>query len=156
MSPTSPALTAATYKKWIKWYLLIISGYSSYSIKRPLEMLHLHIGWFPQWLRTNPTHYRKFTQPGFSRRNQGSEHQQLHILNLILPHTFWISLLLPTEKITEPNWNTCPEEWVSSKSKSWKVLFTISATAISNLSLQNDCHDDSINSDCFTENNAIL
>ena len=86
--------------------------------------------------------------------SQGFEHQQSHIQNLILQHTCWIFWWLPTEKITEANRYSCPEEWIPCKWKCSIVHITVRTARISHFTLKNDCHDDSVNSHCLTENNT--
>ena len=59
---------------------------------------------------------------------------------------------VPTEEITEANWDTGPEERVTSES-ALTPIWTERAL-ISNFSLKNDSHNDTIDGDGLTENDA--
>ena len=63
-----------------------------------------------------------------------------------------VSVKVPAEEVTEAYWDTGPKECISCKS----TLSPICAkwALIAYFSLKNDCHDDTVDSHGFTENNA--
>lgn len=66
--------------------------------------------------------------------------------------------LLPTKQVRNAHWNSCPKQWVSTKHHFIGILevcFRSWCGQDCYFSLQDDRHDDSINSDGFTENNAV-
>lgn len=70
-----------------------------------------------------------------------------------------IILFLPAKQVWNTYWNTCPENWISTEHNIVWVLeisFRAWCWQYCNFSLQNDGHNDSVNSDGFTEDNAKL
>lgn len=92
--------------------------------------------------------------------NLGFEHQRWrnHFLRLLRKY-FILFYFLPAKQVGNTYWNTSPENWVSTEHNIICVLeisFSTWCWQYCNFSLQNDGHNDSVNSDGFTENNAKL
>jgi len=67
--------------------------------------------------------------------------------------------MVPAKQVWNTDWDACPEEWVPTEHDIvWvlEVVFGAWGWKCCDFSLQNDGHDDSINSDSLTKDNASL
>lgn len=63
--------------------------------------------------------------------------------------------IVPAEEIAEANRDACPEERVTTEHDLVRV-FSVSHCHLVDLSLQDNCHDDTIDGHCLTEDYAKL
>lgn len=96
----------------------------------------------------------KQTQGTAENLDNQNFHERVWILS-ISNCTSWSrnSYTNAAEKVAESNWNSCPEERIACKVARLQIAL---ASCVIDLSLQNDGHNDSIDGDCLTENNAIF
>ena len=98
--------------------------------------------------------YRRFQPLEFSRRSQDFGHQRLRILNLILLHTCWIVGFIPAEEVAETYRDAGPEQGVSCECEVGVEGLVGGEAGISDFTLQDDGHDDSVDGHGFTEDDA--
>ena len=116
------------------------------------------IEWYRRWLQTIPMHCRKFQQPKSSQMSLGFERQRWRNHFLILLRKYFILFYsIPAKQVWKAYWDTCPENWISAEHNIiWihEISLWARCWQYCNFSLQNNGHNDSVNSDGFTENNA--
>lgn len=116
-------------------------------------MSHLRIGLFLRSLQIILERCRRFQPLKFWQRSRGFVRQRLHSHCLILQRISSIKDEIPAKQIRKSYWHSCPKQSISWKRTS---MIIVSASGFINLALQDNCHDDSINSYGFAKDNAVL
>lgn len=71
----------------------------------------------------------------------------------------YINKFVPAEQVWNTHWHSCPKQRISAKHHIiWILEISFNSWSWENIdfSLQNDCHDDSVNSNGFTKDDAKL